>query len=345
MEDSIPVDIVDSVYSFTLGAWIMIFFTAYALWAISCIHQRREECASYITESLWSLYGYIFGNPSMKEYNWVSRLIALLFSMFSLLIVICYLKNTITTDRIKMKEQYVYRSYRDIDHALNEGSTLHIIYSPQSEFVSSLTADPFNSVRQSLYRHVAVNKRGRGLIGGELVGTVASDDYNTVMIDGKLATQLTKYMACKRMRVRKGKFTPDTCLHRTEESVDEGQAINGILISSSFSLCQIHSQFKGRSMAAFESGLISRAYSLIYEEMIPASSRMDCMSESKHVIQHEPHFQSIHIDLFYNFFILLSLILLSASFALLLEILENRKEGEIQIKITNVQRINNADKS
>ena len=130
MEDSIP-----------LGAWIMIFFAAYALWAISCIHQRREGCAGCITESLWSLYGYIFDNPSMKEYNWVSRLIALLFSMFSLFIVICYLKNTVTRDRIKMKEQYVYRSYRDIDHALKEGRTLEIIYS-QSEFVSSLTPDP-----------------------------------------------------------------------------------------------------------------------------------------------------------------------------------------------------------
>ena len=329
MLDSIPTDMLDSFRAFTFGVWSTIAVTITLIAAIYSVHLKNNRINNCKTISIFTVIAFTLRNYAIKKINWISKLISLIMTLFTFLIVICYFMNIITTDRIKIEDQFVYKSYRDIIHGVENGADIDIIHTPQSELMSCLNSDPKTDAKIKLRNYIVNRKKGFGLIGDDLIGKLISDKYDYVMIDGMLSTKIAKFIGCKLMPIKNYKETPDTCLHRTEETSDGIQRVNGFMASSAFRTKVIHEKFRTHVMRGFQSGLISRAYSLIYEEMIGNISRMDCLSESKNVVKHSPGFESIHIDMYYNCFICLFVIILIAITILIHEIISGRNKIKI----------------
>lgn len=317
--DSVPSDMIDSVHAFSLNIWISILIILILISGILYMHLRMYNGKPLIPNTLFTVISFILRNPNMTIFSFTSKIISLTINLFTFLVVICYFMNIIKTDRVRMKEQHVYRSYRDIVHSVDDGNNMKIFYTSQSEFPSSLLFEPRTEIKKKLSKYIITEKRGSGMGGKSLISKFVGEKYNFLMMDGMLSTTMTKYFACSMMPIKDGRNTPDTCLHRTQELTDDIQSINEILASNGFKRKLIYENFTKRSIRIFESGLMSRAYSLIYGEIIPKRSTSNCLSVSKNVIQHSPEFQSLDIDMYYKCFFCLCLILITAVIILIFE--------------------------
>ena len=198
-----------------------------------------------VTSGLWTVFNHIMANPSFVIVNWTSKLIVLLITTFVFLFVICYLKNVITTDQLIMKEQKVYRSFQEIVERIESGMNLKIFYTPQQGIEKELEMVPKTRIKERM-RHYIVHGYGYPLDSVAAIVDHLTDDYSTLFIDGMLTTRIVKFYACSTASVPKGKESPDTCLHRTQEEVDSVQSINGFLVATNFSRSPTYKKFQTR---------------------------------------------------------------------------------------------------
>lgn len=341
MEDSIPTDITDSVNVFSYSVWNLIIVTFFTLSLLVSIHSILIE--KYDDYGIWTVFNHFLMNPSFKISKSISSKLISLFLLISVfLIVVVHIKNIIMTDRVKMKEQKVYRSFADIVDTIENGVKLTILYKEQSSIMVDLDNPPHNYVRSKMRSYFDGTNVAKSVHSFEELVT-ESNKYDNIIIGGLLTTLIIKYHGCMLASAASDPKVPDTCLHRTSELEYTEQTINGIMVSNLFLNRTIHDQFKIRSMKNFEAGL--RYQSIIMrgsEVSEPQIKSLDCLSESVNTISYDPGNKAMNIEYFLNGLYTLLFILLFAICTLILEILTNynyetilifHKKKHVRIKI------------
>lgn len=243
MKDSIPVDILDTLKAFSYGVWNMFIVTFFILSLLVYVHSMLIK--SYRDYGIWTVFNHFFMNPSYKVFkNLSSKLVSISILISVLLIVILHIKNVIITDRVKMSDQKVYKSFLDIVTDINSGNKiLNIFYKEQSFLPSELNNPPYNIVRQSMKSYIG--NIAKSIPTFEQLVTL-STNLNNVIIGGLLTTAIIKYHGCRVASAISDPKKPDICLHRTSEVEYSEQAISGIMVTNLYSKGDSYIKFQLR---------------------------------------------------------------------------------------------------
>lgn len=132
MEDSIVIDFTDSARDFSLGVWMLVLTTIIVLSMLVSTHSTIHGYKA--GSGIWTLINHSLFNPSHRVAGNVSKLISSLILFFVFFFIVSYLKNIIKTDQVRMMEQKVFRSFRDIVNEIEEGKNLTIMFTSQGRF-------------------------------------------------------------------------------------------------------------------------------------------------------------------------------------------------------------------
>ena len=245
--DSSPTDMTDIVHSFTPAVWTSALATFFILSLLVWIHHRnhnRNKAAS----SSWTVITHLLLNPSFQTYNWVSNLIIMNVTVYVFLFVVMYLKNVITTDQVMMREQKVYRSYRDIVEGVDKlGEDVKLLYTTQSGILDDLLSDPRHEIKDRIHYHIT---HGRGRLINNMMDAVTCE-FDTALLGGYLVSKLAKFFTCSFALPRRDHDMPDCCVHRTEEPEVFPSTVNGFMVSSKMVGTPIYHRIEGKDTLLF----------------------------------------------------------------------------------------------
>ena len=116
MDRSRQTDITESVKSFESQTWLLIGSFILTLAFLINVHLRMNRIKSFSPSNsgLWSIFSFIFKNPTIKEINSNSRLIiyTLLIAVFFLRIG--YFENLLKCDQVATYQPHVYSSFEEL---------------------------------------------------------------------------------------------------------------------------------------------------------------------------------------------------------------------------------------
>lgn len=244
IEDSTVSDFMETLNSYSWSVWIvtlLAFFSLSSLISIrSRIHRQRRS------SGLWTVTTYILLNPYFKPIRGTVKLLSFLVALYTFLFVILHTKNIIKTEQVRIREQEVYRSYRDIINAINNDENITIMYSSMTNLLNELANEPQNDVRKRM-KHILSGHNGRMEKRFlNFIPFLSGGKSNNLVIEKKLYSQSLKYYACRSATFNSYPKRPDVCLHRTPEMEYSHQVMAGIISSSSFLSKSIHHSFKLR---------------------------------------------------------------------------------------------------
>lgn len=230
LEDSITTDVTEIANAFSRTVWIFALITLIGFATLICIHFSTEKNNNKITirprkkmkgrrlgeeqeyqmlmnnllYSICTVISYVLLNPSFKISNNSTKLISLTMSTFTLLIIVGCLKNAITTDRIRIKDQKIFKSYQDIVDDIDRGRNLTFLFAQQSSLLHTLTNYPYNPVKNRLYYHVKNPSTQKIRSWPLMLGKIVSQDHDYVIVDGQLTTKIMKFIGCTMMQSSPG---------------------------------------------------------------------------------------------------------------------------------------------
>lgn len=305
MEDSIVTDFTDSARDFSPGVWILALITVIVF---SMLISTHSTIYGYRADSgIWTLINHSLFNPSYRVAGNVSKLISSLILFFVFFFIVSYLKNIVKTDQVRMKEQKVYRSFRDIVNEIEGGTNLTIMFTSQGRFKSIFDEPLYNDVMKSLKYYV---HHGNGREYDKMDSIVESLlNPNHIVIEAKVSALIIKRKGCK-MAASKS-----LCLYQRQETGDNYPTINEIMASKKFLSRYVASKLHSRIARSFEAGLkieflMSRDINISDFRV----SSLDCLSELVHTKMYDPEHNSMSIFYFIQciksmiFLVLLALI-------------------------------------
>lgn len=295
----------------------MVLFTIFVLSFIISVNSLINR--EYNNYGIWTVINHFLMNPTFKISNTSSKVISLLLTLSVFLIVVLYIKNVITTDRFKMKEQKVYKSFAEIVDGIENGFDVNILYQSRSTLPSELSYPPFNYVRQKM-KNYFIGKRAKPLLTFEALVTL-SNNYENVIVGGLLTTLIIKYHGCKLAAAVSDPKPPETCLHRTPERDNSEQTINGIMVSKEFLTKNVYKKFQLKSRKNFEAGLRYQSILLRGSEVSePQINCLDCLSESVNTKSYDPGNEPMNVGYFKNGFYSMFLLFCVSVIVLIVEI-------------------------
>lgn len=230
--DSTKTDMTALTDGLTPTVWLIAFIAFVSLSIIVSLHSRLNGVKN--CNGIWTILSHVLPNPTFKIFNSISKLIFLVITLYVFLFITLYVNNIIKTDQMTMKEQRVYRSFRDLVEGIESGDTLTIMYTLQSGIISR----PLNEQKKEIMErlHYYMNLKYGRIIDSifELIDTL-SKNYDSVFIEIQSVTKVIKYLTCSSATIRKGYDVPDTCIHRTGEREVFNPTIAGIMVSKNFS--------------------------------------------------------------------------------------------------------------
>lgn len=109
--ESTIMDITESVHGFALGTWILVLS---ALMVLSMLIKMNARVHGKKIDSAWTIFSFLFKNPSFNEFNTTSRIMHALIALFCFFVGVCYFENTIKTDKVSVYQPTVYTSLEQI---------------------------------------------------------------------------------------------------------------------------------------------------------------------------------------------------------------------------------------
>lgn len=231
-EDSKTADMIALIDGLTPTVWLTAFIAFLSLSIIVALHSRLNGVKN--DHGIWTIINHILANPTFTIFNSTSKLISLVTTFYVFLFITMYVKNIIKTDQMAMKEQRVYRSFRDIVEGIESGDNLTILYTLISGIMPRPLNEPKNEIMERLHYYMNL-KYGRVIDSIFELIDILSKNYDYVFIETQTVTKLIKYFTCSSTTIRKGYDVPDTCVHRTGEKEANNPIIAGIVVSKKFS--------------------------------------------------------------------------------------------------------------
>lgn len=230
LEDSITTDVTNIANAFSITVWIFALITLITFAILIWIHFSTEKNNNEITirlpkkmkgrrlgeeqkyktlmnnllYSICTVVSYVLFNPSFKISNNSTKLISLIMSTFTLLVIVGCFKNAITTDRIRIKDQKIFKSYQDIVNDIDRGQNLTFLFAQQSSLLHTLTNYPYNPVKNRLYNHIKNPSTQKINAWPLMLGKIISQTHDYVIIDGQLTTKIMKFLGCTMMQSSPG---------------------------------------------------------------------------------------------------------------------------------------------
>lgn len=230
LEDSVTTDVTNIANAFSRTVWIFTLITLISFAILISIHFSTEKNNNEITirspkkmrgrrlgeeqkyqtltknllYSICTVISYVLFNPSFKISNNSTKLISLIMSTFTLLVIVSCFKNAITTDRIRMKDQKIFKSYQDIADDIDRRHNLTFLFTQQSSLLHALTNYPYNPVKNRLFNHIMNPSTQKINTWPLMLEKIISQDHDYVIIDGQLTTKIMKFLGCSMMQSSPG---------------------------------------------------------------------------------------------------------------------------------------------
>lgn len=230
LEDSVTTDVTNIANAFSRNVWIFTSITLITFAILIFTHFSTEEnnneikirppkkmkgrrlgekqkyktLMNNLLYSSSTVISYVLFNPSFKISDNSTKLISLIMSTFTLLVIVSCFKNAITTDRIRIRDQKIFRSYQDIIDDIDRGRNLTFLFSQQSSLLHTMANYPYNPVKNHLYNHIKNPSTQKINTWPLMLGKIISQDHDYVMIDGQLTTRIMKFLGCTMMQSSPG---------------------------------------------------------------------------------------------------------------------------------------------
>lgn len=116
LNESRQADILESINGFGIDTWLITIAFITVIAALFNVHLRmlKYKSSGSTGSGLWTVLTYLAKNPSAKEINWVSRLIAIVTALFTFLVFVCYFENVFLSSKVKVYQPKVYTSYAQL---------------------------------------------------------------------------------------------------------------------------------------------------------------------------------------------------------------------------------------
>lgn len=337
-ENSKAVDVIDSTNAFRSSTWILIAFTLLIFAILIKIHifiqdegnekdtkiSRVKIPGTEITRkripkdknpklkqkmfknsALFLVYTFMIEKSSFKLFNWNSKLLSILITVFSLIIFRMYFCNLIITDKVVVKIPFVAKSYQDIlDHAQLEAN----FYSSAS-FKTKLMLSEADSVIGRLRKWMRKQKTLKGISVTDVTVGHLNNLSRVMITTSQFATDWTRNVICSQeVEDPPPSVNPNYC---TFESSDGFSTTNrGIVSSAHFRNSQEHMRVKKCYERDVEMGIFKKMYEIDAPYSMTGHlgpSLYDCLLKSNQPVIHPPDFEPLSIGGIKRFLLIMTI--------------------------------------